>query len=256
MLGDIHDRLMQAKERLRSKRKLTAMLCEAQATLDEDQRKCGQYEQRLATEKADVERLEGIGLTGRFNTVLGTKDERLEQERQEYLAVKLKYDECTQAVEDARQEVERLQKEISACGDAEDEYNRLIEEKRQLLSQTGDERAEKLMDLSERLADLEADRKELGEAVRAGEEAQNALEQVRSELQSAQNWGTWDMIGGGTLTRWRNTHGSTRPNSRPRSPSAICENSEKNWPMPTNGCMYRSGRLAGFRPLPIISSTA
>ena len=63
-----------------------------------------------------------------------------------------------------------------------------------------------LMNLTERLAELEADRKELQEAVRAGVIAEMSLEQVRSELRSAQNWGTWDLLGGGTISTWANRH--------------------------------------------------
>lgn len=202
MLSDIHDRLMRAKERLRTQQKFASMLREAQAMLEQEQRKCRQHEKILASERADVQKLEGFGLTGLFYSILGTKEERLEQERQEHLAAKLKHEDCTQAVDEARQEVERLRNELASLADVESEYGQLIEEKRQLLTQSGDQRAETLMNVSERLADLEADRKELREAVRAGETAQRSLGQVRSELRSAENWGTWDMLGGGTLATW------------------------------------------------------
>ena len=202
MLTEIHDRLLRAKERLRQKQKLEAMLHEAQAMLDEEQRKCRRHEQILAREKADVDKLEGFGLTDLFYSILGTKEERLEKERQEHLAAKLKHEECTQAVDEARQEVAKLQSELGTFRGAETEYNGLIEEKQQLLTQSGDQRAERLLSFTERLADLEADRKELREAVAAGENAQRSLEQVRSELRSAANWGTWDLLGGGTLATW------------------------------------------------------
>lgn len=118
------------------------------------------------------------------------------------MAAKLKYEESTEAVEDARQEVARLQSELVAYGGAEAEYNRLIEEKRKLLVQSGDDRAETLITLFERLADLEADRKELQEAIGAGTRAERSLDEVHSELRSAENWGTWDLLGGGTISTW------------------------------------------------------
>lgn len=202
MLDDIHDRLMKAKERLRAKQKLDAMLREERTTLDREREKCRLYGETLSSEKADVDKLEGYGLTGLFYSILGTKDERLEKERQEYLAAKLKYDESVQAVEEIQSEVERLGVELNSCSEAQAEYDRLLEEKRQLLSAAGDGRAEALMDLSERLGDLESDRKELGEAVQAGESAKHSLERVQSALASAKNWGTWDMLGGGGVATW------------------------------------------------------
>ncbi len=202
MLDDIQERLSHAKERLRRKQKLDAMLHEAQVMLDHAQRDRRRHEQTLANEKADVQKLEQFSLTGVFYSVLGTKDERLETERQEYLAARLKHEECEQAVGDARQEVARLESELGTVRDAEREYDRLIEKKRNLLVQSGDQRAEKLLALAERLAELEADRKELLEAIGTGDTAQRSLERVRSELQSAENWGTWDMLGGGTISTW------------------------------------------------------
>src|SRR5688572_4648908 len=102
MLADLNERLIQATKRLRLRQKLDAMLREAHSTLDEEQRKCRRHEQVLATELADVQKLESFGLTALFYTILGTKDERLENERQEYLAAKLKHEVSQQAMEDAR----------------------------------------------------------------------------------------------------------------------------------------------------------
>jgi DNA repair exonuclease SbcCD ATPase subunit len=199
MLSDIHNRLMEAKTRLRTRQKLDAMLREARAALEDEQDHCRDHEQTLAAERADVEKLEGLSLTGLFYAVLGAKEERLEKERQEYLAAKLKHEESTKGVAEARRELERLQLELDAHADADAEYQRLLEEKQQALTRTGDKRGEAIAKLSERLADLEADRKELREAIDAGEAARRALEDVRTELRSAESWGTWDLFGGGLL---------------------------------------------------------
>lgn len=202
MLSDIHDRLTLARERLRRKQKLDSMLREAQLILKQEQRNSSRHQQILAREKADVDKLESFSLTGLFYSILGTKVERLETERQEHLAAKLKHEECSQAVGDTQQEVERLNNELAAYRDVEIEYSELVDEKEKLLTQTGDHRAETLMNLIERLADLETDGKELQEAIGAGTTAQQSLEQVRSELRSAANWGTWDLLGGGTVSTW------------------------------------------------------
>ena len=196
---DINDRLTLAKERLRHRQKLDAMLRQAREVLAEEQRKQTRNEQVLAREQRDVEKLEGLSLTGLFHAVLGTKEERLEKERQEYLAAKLKHHEATQAAGEAMLQVERLERELAPYRNAAAEYDRVIEEKERFISQGGGERAAELLDLSERLAELESDRKELKEAVAAGEKARYALEEASGELRSAEGWGTWDLLGGGTL---------------------------------------------------------
>ena len=68
------------------------------------------------------------------------------------------------------------------------------------LASCGDIRAKRLLEMSEQLADLNSDRQEIREAIAAGQTALNTLEQVKSELGSAANWGTWDMLGGGMIS--------------------------------------------------------
>ena len=200
MLDKLDERLMQVKARIRSKQKLESMLRQAQHVVQEEQSKCSTLKGRLADEKADVDKLEGLSLTGLFYSVLGTKDERLEKERQEFLAAKLKYEVAVESLEDAQQEVQRLCDELAPFANADAKYDHLISEKEKLLASAGDDRAEKLLALSEKLADLNSDRQELQEAIQAGQAALNSLQQVSSELGSAANWGTWDVLGGGMIS--------------------------------------------------------
>ena len=82
MFDDLNGRLMQTKERLRSKQKLEAMLGQVQANLRESQYGSSGLRERLASEKADVDKLESLSLTGMFYSVLGTKREHLHKEKQ------------------------------------------------------------------------------------------------------------------------------------------------------------------------------
>ncbi len=199
MLDQVNERLVRAKERIRAKRKLEAMLRQTQQHLHDAEQTCASHRQRLEAEKADVDKLEGLGLTALFYTILGTKKEHLKKEKEEYLAAKLKYEAAAKAAADAREEVQRLQKELGEVRLSDAEYEEILDEKRRFLTEAGGDRAEQLLDLSERLADLSAEHKELREALDAGGQALAALEQVQSELQSAANWGTWDLLGGGLL---------------------------------------------------------
>ena len=200
MLDELNRRLMQTKERLRSKQKLDAMLAQVQTNLRESQYASSQLKERLASEKADVDKLESLSLTGMFYSVLGTKREHLDREKQEYVAAKLKYDESVEAVTDLQAEANRLRQELEAFPSVGHDYERLIKEKESLLANGNNPRAKRLLGLSEQLADLKSDQKELTEAIQAGDAASRGLRQVQTALQSAANWGTWDMLGGGMLS--------------------------------------------------------
>ena len=200
MSSDIHQRLMEAAERVRSARKLHVMLAEAQRILRDETEKNERLREQFASEESDVKKLEGLSLTHIFYSVLGTKDTKLRTEKQELLAAQLKYDESLGTVEEMQEEVERLREQLVPFVQVDAEYDRLIREKDQFLRDANDDKAEKLSELSERLADLNADGKELAEAIEAGEAAMTSLEKVRSDLRSASNWGTLDMFGGGLLS--------------------------------------------------------
>lgn len=200
MLDELDNRLMQTREQLRNKQKLEAMMRQAQQTAETARSRCSELKKVLASEQADVEKLEGLTLTGLFHSVLGTKQERLDKERQEFLAAQLKHEEAAATLDEAQQEVQRIRSELDALLDAGTRYKELINEKEKLLAQSGGQSAERLLVLSERLADLTSDRKELQEALRAGQAALSSLKTVSSELGSAANWGTLDMVGGGMIS--------------------------------------------------------
>ncbi|MHB1418565.1 MAG: hypothetical protein ACYCX4_03110, partial [Bacillota bacterium] len=79
------------------------------------------------------------------------------------------------------------------------QYEILLEEKRQLVVGYDRLNAAELLRLDEEEAGALQQLKELKEAHQAGEEAKEALERVIESLGSAENWGTWDLLGGGLL---------------------------------------------------------
>lgn len=199
-LHRLDELLSAAGARVRSKDKLTAKLQSAKNVVDGEQFRCSKLKDRLAAEQADVDKLEGLSLTGLFYAVLGSKEERLEKERQELLAATLKYEQSVELLESARSDVAEIQTELSRYSDADEEYDRLLKEKETLLSKSGDHRAVKLVEFAETLSDLQSDLKELDEAIDAGQSALKQLQNVSSELGAAANWGTFDLMGGGILS--------------------------------------------------------
>lgn len=199
-MDDLNQRLMAAKKHLRLRQKVQAMLVEAEDVVRAQHTKCDRLEQKLADEKGDVERLENISLVGLFHSVMGSKPERLDKERQEFMAAKLKHDEALKSLEEAQQDVQHLRRRLETLASARAEYEQLLAEKERVVAGAGGEHARKLMELSEWSADLSADCDELQEAIDVGQAAREVLEQVRSELRSAADWGTWDLVGGGMFS--------------------------------------------------------
>jgi hypothetical protein len=93
--------------------------------------------------------------------------------------------------------VHELRQELEEYTSADRDYAQLLEEKERILTEQGGGPARPLLEYAAQLADLASQHKELQEATEAGQRALDALRQVQLALQSAANWGTWDLLGGG-----------------------------------------------------------
>lgn len=200
MLEELNNQLIEIKETTRKRQKLLADLARTEQMLAQQRSRLQELDAQLKKEGSDVEKLEGLSLTGLFHTILGSKDKQLEKERQEYLAAKLKHDECTDSVSALDREQAELKEKIAASGEPESEYKSILDKKEKLIAETGDPSARRLIGLSEELADARSDVRELQEAIDAGEAVLAGVDAVIDSLRSAKNWGTWDMIGGGLIS--------------------------------------------------------
>jgi len=193
------ERLADAAEKLATARKLRRSLEDAEKSLADEKAREEKLYSQLIREKGDLDKLEGLSLTALFYTVLGNREKQMDKERQEYLAAKLKYDEAREAVQSLAKLIAAYKEELRHLGDPENEYERLLREKEELLLEASGPEAYRLFEISEREAKLFQWSKELREALQAGEEVVRGLERVQKELQSAGNWGIWDMLGGGLV---------------------------------------------------------
>jgi hypothetical protein len=200
MLEELDREIMALQEQLRRREKLRADLMAAEASLTRERARLAGLEGVLEREGADVQRLEGLSLTGLFHTVLGDKDDRLTKERQEYLAAKLKHDEGREAVRALESEVLQLRTELRQLDDQQLRYEELLAQKEEALVAMGGGEGRRLAEVSRQLADAQADDKELQEAIAAGDAVLAGLKEMAGSLASASGWGVWDMLGGGFLT--------------------------------------------------------
>lgn len=189
-------RLTELKESMRNKAKWERRLQELEKEREECGREADRWKRRLADEEKDVERLAGASLSGLFFGLIGKKEEKLEREQLEVLEAKAKYDAAVRAAQDIHKQCEETDRLLRDVRYSELEYERILQEKENIILRQGGELAE----LAERQADLAVQLKEMKEAVQAGRSVLHDLEQAQDYLQSARNWGTYDMLGGGMLS--------------------------------------------------------
>lgn len=198
-MQEISEKILAAVQKIRRKQKLTADLQNVREKLAREKSRYEKLQRQLQKEDSDVKKLEGISITALFYSILGSKEQQLEKERQELLAAVLQYEQCKQVLRELTADENKLLKELKTLRGAEAEYAKLLQEKEKLILAAESPQVEILLTLAEELANLEANKKELEEAIIAGREVLDNLTEAGDALGSAGNWGAWDMLGGGML---------------------------------------------------------
>lgn len=199
MLQDLNKRLTKIIEQKRLKKKLEQDLLAVEKELGEESTRLEALSTHLKKEQVDLDALEHISLTSLFHSVLGSREQQLEKERQELLSAQLQFQRMKHQVEYLEQEHNSLLNHLDQLKNVDLEYESLLTDKERFLRQSDEPVAGKLIEISEKIAHLVAEEKEISEAISAGNDVISSLEQVNKSLESAEGWGTWDLLGGGLI---------------------------------------------------------
>lgn len=151
-------------------------------------------------EQADVDRLEGRSLAAFFYGVIGKMDEKLDKEREEAYAASVKYDVAARELSAVEEDIRRCEARLNQLHGCEQQYEKAMENKLEVVKSGRSPAAAEIFRTEERVAYLESQAKEIQEALRAGQAALDTTNSILSSLDSAEGWGTWDLLGGGLLS--------------------------------------------------------
>ena len=179
--------------------KLRSQSQEANSRLKSKEERSVQLKQVLEKEYHDVEQLDKLNLTALFYSILANKDKKQEKERQEYLKAKLQYEEAIEEIKLIKRTVEQLLIEINLLKNSEEKYQLLLREKEEFLLSLEDESSKNLQDVIDDINAAALHIQEIEEVLQEAEPALHYLNETFNQLQSAESWGTFDMIGGGLL---------------------------------------------------------
>ncbi len=196
----INHRILECVEKMSEANRCEKLITSTREDCERLENKWQELKQVLKKEEHDVEKLSNITFTNFLHTLLNNKEEKLDKERREVLTAKLKCDGVLSQLQQCRRSLEKLTVTYDKLKYAKEDYHQLLNEKRDFILSHMPERwndIEKYMDEDRRIS---MQLKELNEAIDAGDRTMNFIEQALNALQSAANWGTWDMLGGGVLS--------------------------------------------------------
>jgi chromosome segregation ATPase len=155
--------------------------------VSENERNYQRAKARLEKERTDVVNLEDQSLSTFLQNLLGTYDEKLAKEKQEVITAKIEVDTATALLSDAQavltvldEETEKLEVEIASL--------------REELKATDETFKERITEKEQELLVFKQEAKELNEAIEAGENVRQEINNVLNELDSASSMATWDMF--------------------------------------------------------------
>ena len=195
----MRDTLFELQQKVARKPSLEAKLRELQNQRREYDREVISLRVAFRKEQEDVEKLEGRSLANYFFQVVGKLDEKLDQERREAYAAKVKLDAAERELAGIEADISEIQGQLNEIRVAEAQYKDELERKRATLRASGTATGDQIIELEQRIAVMEAQKREIREAISAGYSARGTADRILSELNSADGWNTWDMFGGGGI---------------------------------------------------------
>ena len=155
--------------------------------------------QALGKEKGDVERLEARSLNRLWLSLTGKLEDQLDAEQREALAVQVRLEAVEKQIEELTKSKEARRSELSGLSDCERQYAALIARKEAYLRSTDLKKAEQFHELDNAALKLYSLTQEIDEAMHAGRAVMAQIDNIRTNLNSAEEWGTWDLLGGGGI---------------------------------------------------------
>lgn len=194
------EELQRIHQEMMEKERADAKLADLYIQQNELEKKVTEFRKIMEEEQEDVERLKRTNLTALFYRASGKMEEKLSKEEEEALAAVVKYDSAERELRAVEEDIAYYEKQASGLPDCKLRYERLLEEKKETIKESGDIKAEKILEIERQITAIENRRKEVKEAISAGERARSIAEETLDSLQSAKNWGMVDIIGGGIMS--------------------------------------------------------
>lgn len=199
MNSKLDEQMQKARQDIARFDKIEAMQSELYSERTVLEQKAAELKAVLVKENLDVNRLEEKSLSSLFYAMLGNREEKIDKERGEALAAKLKYDQAEIDLEDIKFRMEKLISERRELENSRAEYDRLFELKINELLRENSDNAHKILEFTEKIGFLKSRINEVFEAASVGNQVLGSLDDAAGRLDSAAGWGTFDLLGGGFI---------------------------------------------------------
>ena len=222
MYEEINRRLFQNQQYIYRSKKIEAMLDTLRKELHSLEEKAQSAKNSFEKESKDYKKIAKKSISSIFYSILGNLAEKTEKERQEALKAEITYNQCIQDLEEVKAQISKLEEENSQYKNVQVEYDNCFNEKFQMLMRENSGTAQDIMKLNEHIEQIKSNMREINEAIRAGHDVTQCLSIALKSLDSAENWGVWDLFGGGLISDMaKHSHIDDASNAARQAQSAL-----------------------------------
>lgn len=194
-MSDTSQLIRDTFEEVQQKKRIQRYLDDLNGQLKAEYANLDRLEKKLTKEFKDIERLEKLSIKGLFHSVLGSKVEQMEKERQEYLQASLKFDEAKKTVELLEFERKVLEDKLKGLQQLEGKFKQLMKQREEELVQSNSQEGQQILDLVLKIDENIARSHNLTALFNEGVKILDLLNRMINHLSRARNWGQWDMYG-------------------------------------------------------------
>lgn len=168
-------------------------------TLNNKEEELESLEKNLIKEEKDVERLKSFSFSNLIASIMRNKNEKLNKEEKEYLDAKLKYDNLKSDIKNLNNDLEEEKKKLRELQVEDDQYEALILQKIDMLKRSNLEVKDEIIKYEKEISSLLNEKVLVLEALNEGENALMIADEIKSALDSAENWESYTIIGAGVI---------------------------------------------------------
>jgi len=207
-MSQIQQQIRETIEQITGLERVRSRYDDAVKELKSYQRQLDKLHAVMVKELKDLDEIESKGLKPFFYKVLGSKEQQIEKERQEYLSASLKFNEKQKSVEVLEYEAELLQKKLGDTTKLKQNLEHLKGQRENEILRNHPQLANKLLNIAKQKDQKFKYLKELEDIGQVGEKCAQSLNEMAHELKQARQWGQWDMTSRKGKYAGYNKHGA------------------------------------------------
>lgn len=189
-----NEKITDMKKCIQKKHKLSLLLKQTEQDIIKEKLMLNKLSSDLERKDQGVLKLQSSNITSLFYAILGTREERLNKEKQDLLKARLRYDQCRNNVDYLVNETKKIVDKLAQLNGCDAEYEDLINQKLKYINLEDDETGEVLKKLIKRKENMNANIIEINEAICYGERALDSIEKAIGKLETAEGWGPADVF--------------------------------------------------------------